>query len=139
MSDIDGQPGVILESIHLTDLPFHIDTLLTGELVTATSILRPRLQKGSRYWVVASADADSHLVWWISSTGFTSIAVRADGGAWITDENATGVAFRAVPEPNTLLLFVMGGLGCLHRARKVPSAGRGELRHSPEASPLRSP
>jgi hypothetical protein len=125
-SDDGGLPGVILESWHLTDLPDFLD-VLSGQLVTITSVLRPKIKKGQTYWVTASADVDTILHWWVTLADGPGVAYRYGDGPWGFASEGDSLAFRVkkapgrggvVPEPG--LLFLMGlGITAVYLRRHV--------------------
>jgi hypothetical protein len=113
MSDSGGQPNTIIESFHLVDAmgPF----AGSRPLVSADSILHPLLSAGIQYWLIADTPGPDELAAW----NFNSIgdigpnAFQVNSGGWFV---GTGLrdAFRvsgssSIPEPNTLLLVLLGG------------------------------
>jgi hypothetical protein len=124
-----GQPGTLLETIHLTNVlgsvPFQ------PGIVSAVSVSHPLLQAGTSYWlVVAPPDlANTAFDWLISPLTTLSIpsATRLGSGPWITYNTNQPLAFdvsgtAAVPEPNSLfmMLTAVGAIGLLTTGRRGP-------------------
>jgi hypothetical protein len=117
MTSVGGVPGSVLEAWHVTNLPRfgsnHPPTFLD-------SVHHPLLREGVPYYVVASVPigATTTAIWNSNSTGDTGpLAFRDHGGPWFVINDAFGRgALRvegtvAIPEPGTLALFALGGLG----------------------------
>lgn len=68
-TDAAGQPGQIIEKIDVTGL----QPIFPGSVIKATSLLRPFLVPGTKYWlVVATSAADTCAGWQRNSTGDNS-------------------------------------------------------------------
>lgn len=108
-SDVDGQPGAVIESFSFTNLdPFASG----GSIQSATSVLHPTVQSATRYWLVArNVDPDSSLArWHINDIGDSGIVgIRENGGAWGTGGSGLRGAFRvtSVPGPGPGPDFVL--------------------------------
>jgi MYXO-CTERM domain-containing protein len=123
-ADALGTPGVVLETIHLSNVPG------TGTVLSAPSASNPVLTGGSRYRVELSADNLADVTTtsvFRGPLGFgaspTASARQLDEGAWSGAlARIGGHRIHAVPEPTTpsLALLGLGGLAALRR----PSARR---------------
>lgn len=141
MNDNGGLPGTtVLDSLSLSGMNhYNYGTGGSlGDLVTGTSTLHPFLAVGTPYWlVVEPGDSTTWEYWYLnnaSPTPFTSslayIWVSDDpDGTWHLPYSYRTAAFEidgrptnsATPEPATMLLFGIGGLGMalIKRVRKV--------------------
>ena len=110
MDDVAGEPGSIIEAFNFTDLgPFGND----NPLLIGNSILRPVLNPGTNYWLIASAPNtdDTLAAWNRSSPGVQGLHGRYTNGSF-TSLNETMGAFRVqgtlVPVPGAVLLGLLG-------------------------------
>jgi hypothetical protein len=87
------------------------------------------LQSGTTYWLVFEAgDPNAFAGWANNSIGLTGLARNANGTGWVTVAPGidTKPAFRingslasaTAPEPCTLALFALGGVGVLTKRRR---------------------
>ena len=94
--------------------------------LVAVSTLRPLLQAGAQYWVIATADVATWAAWNQSTIGDTGPhAASGSSGPPFDVSNVTSGAFRVdaspVPEPGTLLLLGGGLCGLAARRRRRAS------------------
>jgi hypothetical protein len=118
----DGNPGLPLESISLTDLPS------SGfNIYSAFSSLRPRLEADKLYWVALSAKGQ--FIWGLNPLGRNGVTWSTDGGVtWqkrgftnprVTDrQTAFSVSGQVVPEPATSLLLSIAALAFVAAQRR---------------------
>jgi hypothetical protein len=133
MSDAGGLPDLILESFHFENLPEFFTTDST--LATGVSTTHPLLSAGVQYWVVASTDGETQLIFNSNITGDMGCVRRRDSdeGDWgeCFEVGEQAGAFRvrgtpAVPEPASVLLFGIGGVALLGRAVATRKRARAE-------------
>lgn len=115
-SDSGGNPGNVIESFSLTNAlqPFGNE----HPLLHVTSILKPMLQAGEKYWIYAENFGDAEAVWnWntIGDSGRTKLNWNDEG--WYQDGSPSG-AFRVgssapIPEPAFYQMSVFSALGIL--------------------------
>jgi hypothetical protein len=115
-ADAGGLPGAVIESFHLTDLG---PLFQNNPPVVANSVLHPLLSAGAQYWVTASASDQTDVGWNTNSTGDTGPHAQSQNGGPFNVITSDRGAYRVeatpspVPEPGTLLLCGIGGLGLL--------------------------
>jgi hypothetical protein len=112
-----GSTIASVTSVAVSDVVFPAISLLS---TTAS------LQSGTTYWLVMQPGASNSFGAWqknnIGQIGFS----RNSGSGWVTDPLSIAPAFRingspassAAPEPCTLALFTLGGLGVLAKRRR---------------------
>jgi hypothetical protein len=112
MSDAAGEPGTLIEAFNFQDA---MDTFgQNNPLLVGHSILRPVLNPGTNYWLIASApNSVTWADWNLSLPSVTgSHASREGTGPWNIVINETLGAFRVsgtpIPAPG---VFVLGGIG----------------------------
>jgi len=107
MSNAAGVPGAIIEAFQFSDAMGTLGD--ANPLLAANSALRPVLNAGTQYWLIASMTGpNAWAAWNESSTGsLIPHASRSDQGPWfVTSANgAFRVSGTAVPEPSSLLLL----------------------------------
>lgn len=124
MSDAGGAPGSIIESFSFTGAMGVLGQM--NPPLTAVSVLRPELQAGTQYWLIASAPAaDTDAAWNLNNQGATGpLAFRWSGGAWgITSDTQGAFRIQDIPEPGSFLLLLTG-LGLLALKRLSRRCGR---------------
>ena len=105
-SDIDGQPGALLEA-------FTVSGESLGPLgsnnppLVLNSLSHPVLTAGGRYWIEVVSDSDESIAWNFNSTGeASSPAISADGGlSWFSPFGMESGAFQVYDNHP----FVAGG------------------------------
>jgi hypothetical protein len=96
MADAPGGPGSVIET-------FSIEGVQAGtpEMYTVNSVLHPRLDAWTEYWIVLEAASGAHITWWSrpalsknSSSNGIRQAFRDHNGPWsmIWTPNPPGVA-----------------------------------------------
>jgi hypothetical protein len=109
MSDVAGQPGAIIEAFN-----FKGPTGLNSQIFVGTSVLKPVLNPGINYWLIASVPTPGMDAGWNSSlpTIFGTHAFKEGTGAWVIATDTPMAAFRIsgtpIPAPG---VFVLGGMG----------------------------
>jgi hypothetical protein len=112
MSDTAGEPGTIIEAFNFVGAMG--DFGQTNPLLVGHSTLRPVLNPGTNYWLIASApNNDTWAAWNKSLLNVTDThAYREGTGPWTVLTDETLGAFRIsgtpIPAPG---VFVLGGMG----------------------------
>ena len=125
-ADAGNQPGAAIESFNFTGKV--LGSLGTNNVpVQATSITKPLLTAGTRYWITVAATNAYSIDWNLNSTSDpASEAISTDGGStWFAPSGNTPGAFEvdsaagiASPEPSSGIL--LGGTTLLAlRRRKI--------------------
>jgi len=121
LDDNAGQPGSIIEAFHFVD-QMGIFGQYNAPLL-GVSLLHPRLNPGTPYWLIASApDDDTEAAWCDSLGGITGLrAVRNGPFPWTIHDNEILAAFRVsgtavIPAPGALALAGLGA-GLVGRLR----------------------
>ncbi len=123
-TDVGGQPGTLLESLQLSDLPGLLPQTVKP-LPSFSSIQKPELIAGSSYFLFASASGTASLDWAYNNTSDTgTLFIPSPGGSPYIDKNATRGAFSvsvsAIPEPSTYAaLFGAAALGLVVWRRRM--------------------
>ena len=112
MTSSGGLPGIIIETITLTDAV----PIFPSGIVVANSALHPVLTSGTQYWLVAFApDPNTFGIWNLSLNDFSTPQARgftSPTGPWVVANNVPRSAFQIngepVPEPSTMLLLGAG-------------------------------
>jgi hypothetical protein len=111
-TDGGDQPGSVLESFLFSGMVLNALGNKNTPVV-ATSVLKPLLTAGTRYWISASSSLSYSLTWNWNSTGDSADqAISTDGGVtWFSPSGLTPGAFQVVvvPEPGAGLT-IGGGL-----------------------------
>jgi hypothetical protein len=97
MTDEGGRPGEVIEAFHIVGkmLPYFED----GPPILVPSANKPRLQKGARYWVAASATVETFALWSLNSTNdFGAHGHQNDDEGW-TVSRAKRSAYRVTGVP----------------------------------------
>lgn len=118
-SDDAGLPGLLLQSFSASNIP----TTNPGDIVTFNATASLTLEAGTTYWLTSEeySPSNSFASWRLNNTSDKSAnALRQNKGPWsIATANDDSVAFRidgspvAVPEPGSLTMLSLGGLGLL--------------------------
>jgi LPXTG-motif cell wall-anchored protein len=130
---VGGQPGAVLDTIHVSGQMPNFGQFGSGHLVTFDSALHPLLQAGGTYWLLPFAPGDTWAAWNLNTTGATgstALSQETDPTTWTV---FTGVTLSAVeingtpspaPEPSGLALAgvgLVGLLGFAWRKRRKPA------------------
>jgi hypothetical protein len=131
-TDVGGIPTVELGSWNVSNQPA---VGATSILTTITGISGINLTAGGLYFLTIFPGAsDTEDVWNDNTLGILGLTFSLDGGtSWGQEDNVNRPAFdvlgnaAAVPEPATLSLFALLGLGAIARRRKSRKATRNGL------------
>ena len=116
MRDNSGQPGFLLESLMLTDLPSAWDV---GGVITANSSMRSLLQAGQTYWIAATSP-DTSTAWFSApADSITGKSWRHFPDTWTASPSSISpaliVSATPVPEPTPVALVGLGLLAFVMR------------------------
>jgi hypothetical protein len=126
MSDSGGEPGSVLESFSLSNLPSP-----PGPLLTVESTLNPLVVTGQRYWFGVTGGAQTFGLWTLNlfqgdpnGGGASSIVSSGVAGAWTVGSGSRSGALEVmgdpVPEPSyTILVGCVGFLFALTRVGRL--------------------
>jgi PEP-CTERM motif len=126
-ADNADAPGAAIESFLFSGTTLSALGINNAPIM-ATSVLKPTLTAGTRYWITVSSSLTYALAWNNNTTSSTvDQAVSSDGGAsWFSPSGMTPSAFQVnsaatAPEPSTVLLLSGGLLLGFLRNRLVRS------------------
>ena len=107
MTDAAGQPGAIIEAFN-----FRGSTAPTGQILVGNSILKPVLNPGVNYWLIASVPTGTDALWNLSLTTSSTHASRQGTDPWavstVNESGAFRISGTPIPVPG---VFVLGGMG----------------------------
>jgi hypothetical protein len=103
-----GIPGTVLETFQVSGQmqPFGF----VNPLITVTSVARPELEAGNKYWLVALGEGDALAAWNINNLGLYGTYYSYQGVREVLLDNQLICAFQitGVPEPDSGWIFVLG-------------------------------
>ena len=117
MSDAGGEPSAIIEAFHFTNAMGPIAE--NNPLLVGNSVLRPLLNPGTNYWLIASVPTGTWAAWNFSSPEVLGLHATRHPLTWYVYADRTLGAFRisgspilapsvVIPAPGA---FVLGGIG----------------------------
>jgi MYXO-CTERM domain-containing protein len=129
-----GQPGIVLETMHLSGQMPRFGDFGSGHLVAFDSALHPLLQAGGTYWLLPFASVDTWAAWNDNDQGRNgpfAYSTQVEPTSWSLGTYTQG-AFEVngtpspAPEPSGLALAGVGLVGLLgfvwRRRRKLAVA-----------------
>jgi hypothetical protein len=117
---VGGQPGSVLEMIHVSGQMPNFGQFGSGHLVTFSSALHPLLQGGGTYWLLPFAPGDTWAAWNLNTTGATGMTALSndpDPTTWTVFNGGTLSAVEIngtpspAPEPSALALGGIAAAG----------------------------
>ena len=130
---VGGQPGSVLEMIHVSGQMPNFGMFGSGHLVKFDSVLHPLLQAGGTYWLVPFASGDTAAGWYENTQGASgpfAQSLEVEPTSWSVITFPQG-AFEVngtpspAPEPSSIALAgvgLVGVAGYAWRRRRKPAA-----------------
>jgi hypothetical protein len=130
---VGGQPGAVLETIHVSNQMPPYAMYGSGHLVEFDSTLHPLLQAGGTYWLLPLASGDTEASWNMNDQGGNgpdALSTQVEPTSWRVFPNLNQGALEVngtpspAPEPSGLALAGVGAaglLGFLWRRRRKPA------------------
>jgi hypothetical protein len=127
---VGGQPGTVLDTMHVSGQMPRFGMYGSGHLVTLDSAIHPLLQAGATYWLLPFASGDTFAVWNDNTQGGIGLyaySSEVEPTTWVDVHQWDQGAFEVngtpspAPEPSGLALAgvgLFGLLGCVWRRRK---------------------
>ncbi|MEW4568587.1 choice-of-anchor R domain-containing protein [Tautonia sp. JC769] len=111
--DGGGTPGAVLESFLFLDV---VSQAASPSVISASSVLRPRLAANTQYWLIASTPTSNQFIWHLNELGefgqLTPHAFTSGDAPFSVNDRQPMPALRVkagvIPEPSSLVSLGIG-------------------------------